>query len=293
MATIGFCGTGQMGAPMAARLVEAGLDVAVWNRSAARAAPLVDAGARWADSPRDAAAGAATVITMLATPEALEAVVFGGDGVRAGLEGGATLVEMSTVGPAAVRSVAARLPAGVSMLDAPVLGSVPQATDGTLKLFVGGDDEVVERHRGVLALLGRVDHLGPLGAGAAMKLVVNSTLGALMAGLAEAMVLGDAFGLDQGAVLDVLADSPIGATARGKRSRIESDRYPPNFKLALAAKDLRLVVEAAEAAGAEPRLAAAARSWFEDAARAGLGALDYSAVIAHARGREAAGPDAE
>lgn len=287
MTKLGFCGLGRMGAPMAARLVQAGHDVAVWNRTPSRADPLVERGARRASTPAEAAAGAEAVLTMLATPEALDAVLFGDDGVAGGLGDGATLVEMSIVGPAAVADARSRLPAGVAMLDAPVLGSVPAATDGTLQVFIGGEAEAVERWLPVLSVLGRPVHLGPLGAGAAMKLVVNSTLGALMTALGEALALADALGVDQAAALDVLSDSPIGVTARGKRERIQSGRYPPNFTLALAAKDMRLVTDAAGHAGLDARLAGAARSWLEEAVGAGLGDLDYSAVIAHVRRRDA------
>jgi 3-hydroxyisobutyrate dehydrogenase-like beta-hydroxyacid dehydrogenase len=267
---------------MAARLLGAGHELRAWNRTPGKAASLVDAGATEAGSPAEAAAGADFVVTMLADPAALDAVVAAAD-----LQPGTTLVEMSTVGPDAVRALAARLPAGVDVLDAPVLGSVPQATEGTLKIFAGGDPKVFERCRPVLEAMGTPRHLGPIGAGAAMKLVANSTLGALMTGLAEALALADGLGLDEGAVLDVLVESPIGVTAKGKRPLIESGAYKPNFSLSLAAKDLRLVTEAAEAAGVELRLAAAARSWFERADGHGLGDLDYSAVIADVRGRPA------
>jgi 3-hydroxyisobutyrate dehydrogenase-like beta-hydroxyacid dehydrogenase len=125
-----------------------------------------------------------------------------------------------------------------------------------------------------------------------MKLVANSTLGTLMCGLAEALALADALGLEQAAVLDILAESPIGATVRSKRQLIESGEYPANFKLALAAKDLGLVTAAADEAGLGLKLAPAARAWLEAADGAGLGDLDYSAVVAHARGRGATGPTA-
>ena len=275
---------------MAARLVDAGHDVTVWNRTRERAAPLVERGAKQADSPGAAAVEAEVAITMVADPPALEQVVFGSDGLAATLGPDATLVEMSTVGPDTVRAVADRLPDGVDMLDAPVLGSVPQATEGTLKIFVGGNDAVVERCRPVLEAMGAPRHLGPIGTGAAMKLVANSTLGALMCGLGEALALADALGVDEQSVLDILVDSPIGVTAKGKRPLIESGVYQPNFSLGLAAKDLALVTAAAGAAGLELRLAPAAQAWFEQADAAGLGALDYSAVIAQMRGRAASAP---
>ena len=282
MSTLAFCGLGRMGVPMAARLLDAGHDLRVWNRTPGKAGPLVEAGATEAGSPAEAAAGADVVITMLADSAAVEDVVSAAD-----LSAGTTLVEMSTIGPDAVRSLAARLPGGVELLDAPVLGSVPQATEGTLKIFVGGDAEVFDRRRPVLEAMGTPRHLGPLGAGAAMKLVANSTLGALMTGLAEALALADGLGLEEADVLDILSESPIGVTAKGKRPLIESGVYKPNFTLGLAAKDLRLVMEGAEAAGVELRVAAAARSWLERADEHGLGDLDYSAVIADVRGRPA------
>ena len=287
MTKVAFCGLGRMGVPMAGRLIEAGHEVTVWNRTAARAAPLVDRGASRADTPAAAAGAADVAVTMLADQDALETVVFGQDGLGSALAAGSTLVEMSTVGPDVVRSLAQRLPDGVDVLDAPVLGSVPQATDGSLKVFVGGDEEVVERCRPLLEAMGTLRHLGPLGSGAAMKLVANSTLGALMCGLAEALALADALGLDEAAVLDILSESPIGATTKSKRKLIESGEYPPNFKLELAAKDLRLVTAAAEKAGLELHLAPGARAWLERADDRGLGELDYSAVIASVRGRPA------
>jgi 3-hydroxyisobutyrate dehydrogenase-like beta-hydroxyacid dehydrogenase len=286
---LGFCGLGQMGEPMARRLLAAGHELVVWNRTSRRADALVSAGARCADGPAETAAGSEAVVTMLATPEALEEVVFGRQGIAAELAPGATLIEMSTVGPAVVTELRRRLRADVGLVDAPVLGSVPQATDGTLRIFVGGTSEDFASWGDVLEAMGEPVHLGPLGAGAAMKIVVNSTLGAIMGAVGEALVLADALGIDERAALDVLAQSPVGATIARKRDSIESGRYQPAFKLALARKDMDLVASTADGAGVELRLAPAARSWIAEATEAGLGALDYSAVIAHIRGRSASG----
>lgn len=287
MTRIAFLGLGQMGAPMAARLLEAGHELTVWNRTPQKADPLVEKGVRLATAPADASRGAEATITMISNPEALEKVVFGPDGVSEGLGRGSTLIDMSTVGPDVVRRLPDRLPEGVEVIDAPVLGSVPQATDGSLKVFVGGTDGAFERWRPVLEALGTPMHVGPLGAGASMKLVANSTLGALMSGLGEALSLAQGLGLETSMVLDVLAESAIGVTVSSKRELIDSGVYPPRFKLSLAAKDLRLATEAAEAAGRDLRVARAARSWLEDADQAGLGDLDYSAVTAHIQGGEA------
>jgi 3-hydroxyisobutyrate dehydrogenase len=279
MTTIAFCGLGAMGSPMARRLVEAGYDVRAWNRTRAKAEALE--GATVASSIRDAVTDADVVITMLATPEAVREVIAGHDGVAAAIRPDATFIEMSTIGPDAVREIAAALPQGISILDAPVLGSIPQATTGELKVLTGGDSAVVERWRDLLENFGTVFHIGELGHGAAVKLVVNSTLGALMTALGEALALAKGLGLDQEKVFDVLVQSPIAVTAKGKRANVTSGDYSrPNFKLGLAAKDMRLVSEAARRSGAELKVAEAARSWFELADSAGLSDLDYSAVIA-------------
>ena len=126
-----------------------------------------------------------------------------------------------------------------------------------------------------------------------MKLVVNSTLGSLMTALGEALALADRLGLDRGDVFDVLVGSPIGVTARSKRNLIASGRYPPNFKLRLAVKDMDLVHDTAASLGLELRVAEAARSWFKDAATRGLGEMDYSAVVALITGAPAELPPPE
>jgi 3-hydroxyisobutyrate dehydrogenase-like beta-hydroxyacid dehydrogenase len=280
---LAFCGLGQMGAPMAARLLGGEWDLAVWNRSPERALPLVEQGARHAATPAEAAHGADAVFTMLSTPEAVEGVIFGADGVLSGLTSRSTVIEMSTIGPAAVGRLRERLPGGAGLLDVPVLGSVPQATEGKLKLFVGGDAALLDRWRPVLERLGTPRHLGPSGSGAAMKLVTNLCLGVLMTGLGEALALADSLGLTQADVLDVLAESAIGVTTKSKRTNIETRQWPANFKLSLAAKDLRLVVDEAAQAGAHLKVAAAARVWLDAAEQAGLGNLDYSSVIATIR----------
>ncbi|HZA20241.1 MAG TPA: NAD(P)-dependent oxidoreductase, partial [Actinomycetota bacterium] len=229
------------------------------------------------------------VITMLASPEALAEVATGDEGIASGIDSGTTLIEMSTVGPAAVARIAEGMPDGVEVVDAPVLGSVPEAEKGTLKVFVGSSDATFERLRDLLSAVGEPFHIGPPGSGAAMKLVVNSTLGALQLAFAEAMKLADALGLDPSKALDVLEGSAIGGTVRKKREKLESGVFEPNFKLALAAKDLRLVIDAARANGIELPGVEAALAAFEAADNAGLGDLDYSAVVAFLTGREARG----
>jgi 3-hydroxyisobutyrate dehydrogenase-like beta-hydroxyacid dehydrogenase len=280
MAKIGFLGLGEMGAPMANRLLHAGHEVVAWNRSAERTLPLSREGAAVAASPANAAAGADFLITMLATPEALEQVLFGVGGLAAALAPGQILIDMSTVGPDEVHSAAARLPKGASLVDAPVRGSVPQATSGRLDIFVGATDEDYERVRPILEILGSVRHAGGPGSGAAMKLVANLVLGAAIVTLGEALALGGALELERGILLDVLADSPIGPIVKAKRANVESGQFAPSFKLRHAAKDLKLVTETAAARSRDLKQARANRAWLDEAAEHGAADLDFSAVVA-------------
>src|SRR5207244_6784765 len=136
------------------------------------------------------------------------------------------LLDMSTVGPGAVAAVLSRLPGGVMFADAPVRGSVPEATEGRLSIFVGAAEETSSRVAELLEPLGSVRHVGPPGSGAAMKVVVNWTLGAAITGVGEAMSLGEALGLARGQLLDVLEETPLGVAVKAKRSNIESGSYP-------------------------------------------------------------------
>ena len=274
MAKIGFLGLGEMGTPMAARLVRAGHEVVVWNRTAEKTAALAQAGARVAPSPAKAAAGADFVITMLATPQALEQVLFGPAGLAPALAPGQILIDMSTVGPDEVCSAAARLPKAVPLVDAPVRGSVPQATSGHLDIFVGASDEDYARVRPILSANCLKCHGIDEGSRKA-KLV----LGAAIVTLGEALSVGDSLALDRKAVLDVLAASPIGPIVAAKRAAIETGDFAPSFKLRHALKDLELVTEAASARGHELKQAPADRAWMDEAANGGAADLDFSVVV--------------
>jgi len=273
MAKLAFLGLGLMGTPMATRLLDAGHDVTVWDRTTARTVPLVDRGARTASTPAEAVTGVDTVFTMLANPEALDQVL--GDALGA-LRPGQVLIDMSTVGPAEIRSIARRLPSHVTLVDSPVRGSVPEATEGRLIIYVGATEADFEKVQPLLAVLGTPHHVGGPGTGAETKVVVNLTLGAAMAALGEALALGDTFGLDRTTLLDILAESPLGPTVRAKRANIESGTYPPNFKLSLALKDLYLVTQAATQ---ELPIAEATLSWLEQATHDSTTDPDFSAVV--------------
>jgi 3-hydroxyisobutyrate dehydrogenase-like beta-hydroxyacid dehydrogenase len=274
---IAFLGLGQMGAPMAARVLAAGHDVTVWNRTASKTGPLRTLGASVAETPARAVAGVEVAITMLADPDALEAVLFGPGGAAPELRSGAALIDMSTVGPDEIRRVAERLP-HVEVLDAPVRGSVGAAEAGSLRIVVGGAEEAFDRWRPVLAAMGEPTRVGPLGAGAAAKLVNNLAGISSIAILAEALALADRLGLDRVAMLEILSTSPIGSVVETVGDRIERSDHRPHFKAALAAKDLRLAVEAAASHGLDLPVAEAARGRYDDAIRAGLGERDWSVL---------------
>jgi len=216
----------------------------------------------------------------LATPEALKEVVLGEHGLVRALGPGQVYIDMSTVGPDTVRSIAARLPEGAAVVDAPVRGSVSQAAEGRLEIFVGASDEEFERVRPILEALGSVVHVGGLGAGAAIKLVANLALGASIAAVGEALALGEALGLGRAPLLNMLEGSQLGPVVRAKRANIESGQYPPSFKLRHAAKDLRLVIEAGAAVDRDLKVSVAARAWLDAAVERGAADLDYSAVVA-------------
>jgi 3-hydroxyisobutyrate dehydrogenase len=278
---VAVIGLGAMGRRIAQRLLDAGWDVHVWNRTKATADALVVGGAALAATPASAASAAAAVITMVADPAALQAVTEGEDGIASGLGPETALIEMSTVGPAAVARLAAELPPQAPLLDAPVLGSLAEAENGTLTIFVGGDSSVVNRWTPLLATLGRPLHVGGLGSGAAAKLVANSALFTSLAAVGEALSLADGLALERDAAYAVLATTPLAAQAERRRDAIEANRYPPRFRLALARKDAQLIAEAAAASGTELRLGESARAWLVEAEGAGYGQADYAAVLAH------------
>lgn len=286
MMSVAVVGLGAMGSRIAARLLAAGHDVTVWNRTAAKAHPLVAQGARLAATPAQAVADA--VLVMVSDPAALAEVTESPHGVLAGVRPGTTVVQMSTVGVGPTRRLAAVLPEGVDLLDSPVLGSIGEAESGSLRIFVGGAVDVLERWRPLLSELGTPLHVGPIGAGSAAKLVANSTLFGTIGVLGEALALARSLGLADQVAFEVLATTPIAAQAERRRPAIEAGSYPARFELALARKDAELVTAAAAESGADVRLAEAARRWLADAERDGFGGLDYSSLLGYIAG---AAPD--
>ena len=262
---LGIIGLGAMGSRMAERLLEAGYPLGVYNRSPEKARALVQRGARLYDSAAEVARAADVVLTMLADDTAVEQVMLGPDGVVAASRPGTTLVDLSSVHPDTSRRIAtaARL-RDVDMLDATVSGSTPQAEDGSLVMFVGGERAVYERYRPLLLVLaGDVFHLGPSGAGSTMKLVVNGLLGTGMQALAEALALGQRAGLEKGTLLDVLDHTSVLAPGvKRKLDNARSDTYPVQFALRLMWKDFGNALRLAEQRAVSMPVTAAAHQAF-------------------------------
>ncbi|MET8813839.1 NAD(P)-dependent oxidoreductase [Streptomyces sp. NPDC004549] len=277
MTSVAFLGLGRMGALMARRLVDAGHDLAVWNRTPGKADALVAAGAREAGTPAEAVAGAEVVVTMLADPQAVREVLLG---AGPGLQAGALVVEMSTIGPAAVAALRDELPEGVRLVDAPVQGSLPQAQAGKLNIFLGAADEDAVVAKEVLERLGTVKHVGGPGTGAALKIVVNGMTVSAFAAMGEALRLADRLGVDADDALDALSGTAVGPLATRVKQRLAEADTPTQFGLGLAEKDLRLALEAGAVVDG---VTAAAQRALAAAVADGLAQSDVSGVVRHMR----------
>ncbi len=243
---LGFIGLGAMGAPMARNLLEAGHELAVWNRSPEKVVPLVEVGARRADSPADAASGTRAAILMVTNTEAVHEVLFGNKGVAEGLPAGAAIINMGTIGAVATTRIAKTLDdLGYRMLDAPVSGSTSVAAAGELNIMVGGDEQTFKEFEPVLAAMGeKISHMGEVSSGARMKLINNLIMGANMAVLSEGLALGEAAGIPVEKQLEVLlAGSAASGVAQRRSGNLISGTYEPQFKLSHELKDLYYALE--------------------------------------------------
>ncbi len=279
MSRVGFIGLGLMGSRMARRMLQAGHQLGVWDPDPKRVGALVAAGATAAADPVSAVADREFVVTMVPDPESLDGLIFGAGGLDGLLSPGQMLVDMSTVGPHYIVGLRARLMPAVSLVDAPVRGSLPEAERGQLVVMVGASDGDFARVRPLLRCLGEVERVGELGAGAAMKLAVNLSLGCALTSLGESLALADALGVGRERALSLLADCPWAPLLKSRRTMVESGEYPPQLRLGLAAKDFRLIREAAARSGTNLPVAEAAASWLETAVAALGEAPDFAAAL--------------
>ena len=288
MATIGFIGLGNMGAPMAANLVKAGHRVTAFDIVAAKAEALASAGGRVAATVPEAAASGEIVITMLPAGPEVRSVYLGDDGVLVHARPGALLIDCSTIDVETARVVAAAAAeARFEMLDAPVSGGVTGAEAASLTFMVGGPAESFERARPILAAMGRtIVHAGAAGNGQAAKICNNMILGVSMIAVCEAFSLAERLGLAAQTLFDVSAKSSGQCWAltsycpvAGPVPASPANRgYAPGFTAAMMLKDLRLAQQAAGATAAPTPLGAAAANLFQLFVDEGAGSLDFSAI---------------
>jgi 3-hydroxyisobutyrate dehydrogenase-like beta-hydroxyacid dehydrogenase len=232
-----------MGSRIATRLIDAGHQVYGTNRTPGKAQPLIDHGMIWMDTPREVAASADAIFSMVTDDQALEAIADGPEGILAGLDAGNVYVDMSTVSPRASRELATRVGRlGAHMLDAPVSGSIPQAESGTLAIMVGGDRDAFAAVEPLLRDLGEaVTYIGPNGQGLIMKLAINISLAVQTLAFSEGLLLAERDGIDPKLAAEVMTTSPIGSPMLKARVPLLLD-LPEHawFDIALMHKDIRL-----------------------------------------------------
>ena len=258
---VGFAGIGRMGLPMAQNVLAAGFPLMVFNRSAERCEPLRGAGAAVTATPTELARECNVVVTMVADAEAARAVIDGPEGVLRGATPGLVLIEMSTIGPNAARELAAAAAVhGVAMVDAPVSGSVSVAESAELTTMVGGERNAFERALPVLEAMTKAQfHLGPSGAGAAMKLALNVMIASTTHALSEALVLAEGSGIEREDAYEVIASSAVASpfVAYKRDAFLDPEGTPTAFALDLMRKDLALALSLGEESRL-PMLAASA-----------------------------------
>jgi 3-hydroxyisobutyrate dehydrogenase len=283
---IGVCGTGRMGSSIARRLMSVGHDVAVWNRNPAKMVPLTEAGARAFASPAELVENCEAVIVMLLNDTASDAVYRGPNGIlNAALEG-RLVIDMSTVRPDTMRAVGISISQqGAAFVECPVGGSVGPAKEGKLFALVGGEQADIARARPVLEqLCRRIEHVGPLGSGATMKLAINLPLLVYWQALGEALAICKPLNLSPDRLIDILSDTAGTPTAMKGRGAVIAKVLggePPGeaaFSLSAAKKDLATAVQFARSIQAELPVAASALACCEEAEAEGLGDTDATTV---------------
>ncbi|MEA2288095.1 MAG: 3-hydroxyisobutyrate dehydrogenase [Solirubrobacteraceae bacterium] len=284
MTEVAFLGLGIMGSRQAVHLARAGHDLTVYNRTTQTAEDwAAEHGARVAPTPREAAAAADVVFSMVVDGDQVASLLLDApDGAVHGARENALFVDMSTIAPSQTRAIGAQLAeAGVRFVDAPVTGSAPKAADGTLTIMTGGEEDDVAPLRPLLECMGEtIVHVGGLGQGEMAKLINNSVAAANAALVAQALVVGQATGVDLDALVEVIAAGSGGSKMLDlKAGPMRAHDYTTLFKLEHMLKDVRLCLEEAQAAGVPFPGAAAARDQYVAALGRGLGEQDFAAVL--------------
>ena len=283
---IGIAGTGRMGAAIAEHLMDLGHELSVWNRTADKTRPLAAAGAKIAATPFQLASFSETVITILTDAAAIDAAYHARDGLLSGSVAGKLFIEMSTVRPETEQKLAAKIrEKGATLIECPVGGTVGPAKDGKLFGFVGGEAADVARARPLLEqLCRRVEHVGPIGAGASMKLAINLPLLVFWQAFGEALALCRPLGLDATRVVDIFADTSGGPNVlKGRAAALAAalqgkEADPITVDVDAMRKDLRTMVEEARSLGTTLPVTSSALQCYDEASRAGLGKGDITTI---------------
>jgi len=282
---IGFVGIGRMGEPMVLRLLKAGFQVTVWNRTREKLPSVVDAGATATQDLQDVSLNSDVVLTMVTDDAAVRQVYQSTDGLLSAAVQGKSFADMSTILPETVKHVAAAAAErGASFVDAPVAGTVQPAREGRLLVFVGGEQQDIERLRPVFAVLARrVQHLGPVGSGAAMKLVHNALLTTYWSVFAEAMAMGTRYGLNFKDMIEVIGESPAAFAALPvKVPALLGQPAEVGFNIANVQKDLRTITAFAESVRLPVPILRVVQNAFDEAASKGLAHEDVAAIVKQA-----------
>jgi 3-hydroxyisobutyrate dehydrogenase len=289
MKTVAFIGLGAMGSRMAMNLHQAGFRLHVHNRDRAKAKPFQDRGIAAFDSPAAAVKGASFVVSMVADDNATRDVMLGASGIVAAAAPGTVVLDCSTNTAAMAREVSKAAAArGVLYMDAPVSGSLSQAQGRELVFMAGGDKAAFEQAQPLFAAMGRMArHMGPVGAGATLKLINNTITATVQAVLAEAAVIAEAANLDRAACVEVLAEGAAGSRAlKMKLPKMFSRDFAPQFSLELMDKDVRYFLQLAAELDRPAPVASLVRSQYQAARRADLGKLDSSAIFLYRAGEK-------
>jgi 3-hydroxyisobutyrate dehydrogenase len=279
---VGFIGMGIMGQGMARNLLKANFEVSVWNRTPERMEPLIEAGAKGTNSPQDLASQCDVVITCVSDTPDVKEVVLGERGVIHGAKSGTLVVDMSTISPQATREMAAKLEEkGVHMLDAPISGGSEGAAKGTLTIMIGGEGEQVKRAMPYFEAMGKtITHVGGHGAGQMVKLVNQILVVVNMLAVGEALLFGQAGGLDLQKTLEAVSQGAAGSWMLSNRGPQVLDRdWRPGFTIDLQQKDLRLVLEAADQMGVPLMATNMVFNLYRTLQREGLGAEGNHALV--------------
>lgn len=279
-----FIGLGIMGSRMAANLIKGGNEVLVWNRSPEKTEGLKQVGAKVAASIVAAVKDADVLITMLSSPEVIEKIALGKEGIILNAKKNSLWINTSTVNPSFVDKMAGKAKeVGLRYLDAPVSGSKGVAEKGELIFLVGGENKDLEEARPLLSVMGKsINHFGKVGGGSKMKMVINLVLAQSMLAFSEAVNLGVASGLDESSIINILSESPVVSPfLKLKIAKLESKNYDPEFSLQWAHKDLHLILQTAYENNLSLPVTAITKEIYGMARQEGKGEEDISAVYAY------------